>query len=189
MAEWSYVRDATHRGEILPNWQNLAPSTQSLTIGGPHKIPEILLVLRQSCCAPAVTPELEYEGHGRTRQHEAVTLRSRACAKPRLLVMATSATRLPSSRAVASIFSLIPGESGPVDALAPKPNGPPTLATMGTLSTRVSARRQNRGPSDFPERGPVSLRRTSRRFAAVQQVDAYRGVNLTSRSVFNTACP
>src|SRR2546428_11649074 len=44
---------------------------------------------------------------------------------PRLTKPATSATRLPRSRASASSFSSMPGESVPVDALAPNP--PPPL--------------------------------------------------------------
>src|SRR4030095_7769252 len=44
---------------------------------------------------------------------------------PRFTTAATSATRLPRARASASSFSSIPGESGPVVALAP--NSPPPL--------------------------------------------------------------
>jgi hypothetical protein len=38
--------------------------------------------------------------------------------------------RVPSSRPAARSFSSIPSESGPVVALAPKPNDPPPLTTI-----------------------------------------------------------
>src|SRR5207247_10442298 len=47
---------------------------------------------------------------------------------PRLTTAATSATRLPRARASATSFSSMPGESGPVVALAPNP--PPPLTTI-----------------------------------------------------------
>src|SRR5262245_11900160 len=50
---------------------------------------------------------------------------------PRLTRAATSATRLPNSRASAISFASIPGDSEPVVALAPnRPNGPPALMTI-----------------------------------------------------------
>src|ERR1044071_4385925 len=48
-------------------------------------------------------------------------------AVPRLMIPATSATRLPSAAASASSFSSMPGESDPVVAVAPRP--PPPLVT------------------------------------------------------------
>lgn len=47
---------------------------------------------------------------------------------PPLTLAATSATRLPRALAFANFFSSMPGESGPVVALAPNaPNAPPAL--------------------------------------------------------------
>ena len=62
------------------------------------------------------------------------TTRYCACPRPRLLTVATSATRLPSSRAAASFLSSMPGESGPVVALAPNRETTPGLSSMGVGS-------------------------------------------------------
>jgi hypothetical protein len=48
--------------------------------------------------------------------------------EPRFVMAANSATRLPIARAVSNSFSSMPGESGPVVALAP--NAPPPLTTL-----------------------------------------------------------
>src|SRR5215472_10911175 len=58
---------------------------------------------------------------------------------PRLITEATSAMRWPSSRAAANSFSSIPGESGPVVALAPNAPPPPiTIIWLTSIASKIA---------------------------------------------------
>src|SRR5881396_3491660 len=58
---------------------------------------------------------------------------------PCFVIAATSAMRLPKSRAAANSFSSIPGESGPVVALAPNAPPPPvTIIWFTSIASRMA---------------------------------------------------